>query len=179
MEQNPNETNLKSTMKCRLKKPDYLSCWKKTGTLNLDEKKLHRSIVTNNTDAVHDLLRQGVNPNASDSLLRSPLHMAACRGFKEIVTLLVKYGADPNQKDIIGNTALHLAACTNKIETVTVLLDAGTDVNSVDLFGRNPLQLAQSKLQLLQQTRREGAVELVQLRIQLQQVIMLLFMNIH
>lgn len=157
----------------KMNKRDYLSCWKKTNTLNFSEKKLHSSIVTNNTDAVHDLLKQGVNPNASDNLLRSPLHMAACRGFKEIVTLLIEYGADPNKKDIVGNTALHLAACTNKIEIVTVLLDAGTDVNSVDLFGRNPLQLAQSKLQLLQKTRQEGAVELVQLRMQLQQVIIL------
>lgn len=138
--------------------------------LGLSEKKLHTAVVTNNTEAVANLLVCGVNPNATDSLLRSPLHLSASRGYKEVVSLLIKYGADPNQKDIIGNTPLHLAACTNNIEIVTLLLDAGTDVSSLDQFGRNPLQLAQSKLKLIQSSCKTGQVEMVQLRLQIQQV---------
>lgn len=136
-----------------------------------NEKKLMRAVTTNNIEMVEELLSsKQVGPNIADNLFRTPLHLAASRSYKEVISVLLKYGADPNQRDIIGNTALHLAACSNNLEIITLLLDAGTDVSSLDKHGRNPLQLAESKLRLLQDKHRGGAIEMTQLRSQLTQV---------
>ncbi|GLH14473.1 hypothetical protein R5R35_009265 [Gryllus longicercus] len=116
----------------------------------LEEHKLRSAASTNNVDQVADLLHSGVNPNCCDHQHRTPLHLAACRGYGSVVRLLLEYGANPNQRDALYNTPLHLAACTNHVEVVTLLLKAGTNINSNDSYGRNPLQLAQSKLKLLQ-----------------------------
>ncbi|XP_069701388.1 ankyrin repeat domain-containing protein 54-like [Periplaneta americana] len=116
----------------------------------LDERRLRQAASTNNVEQVAALLDSGVDPNCRDEQRRSPLHLAACRGYSEVVRLLLERGADPNRRDSLGNTALHLAACTNNVGVVTLLLKAGTDVSCSDHFGRNPLQLAQSKLKLLQ-----------------------------
>lgn len=112
-------------------------------------RKLRRAVSTNNTEVVEKLLSAGVNPSCCDELGRSPLHLAACRGYTEILQMLLQKGADPNQKDSMGNTPLHLAACTNHVSVVTLLLKAGTDVHSSDHFGRSPLQLARTRLRLL------------------------------
>lgn len=112
-------------------------------------KKLRFAAGTNNPEEVERLLQAGADPNFTDKLLRSPLHLAACRGYTEVVKILIQYGANPNIKDKLGNTPLHLAACTSNISVVTALLGAGTDVSSNDKNGRTPLQLAQSKLKLI------------------------------
>lgn len=134
-------------------------------------KKLIRAVTTNNCEMVEELLQsKQVSPDLLDQLMRTPLHLAASKNYKDIIKILLKHGADPNQKDILGNTPLHLAACSNNLEIVTLLLDAGTDVSSLDVYGRNPLQLAESKLRLLQSQHREGCIESSQLCSQLQQV---------
>lgn len=123
--------------------------WKEfQGTLN--ERKMRMATATNNLEVVRRLLESGISPNNIDSELRTPLHLASCRGYTEMVQLLLEHGADPNQRDCIGNTPLHLAAVTNKISVVTLLLKAGTDVLSSDRHGHNPLQIAQTKLKILQ-----------------------------
>lgn len=136
----------------------------------LEEQRLLLAVTTNNTEKVQKLLESGVSANSTDRQKRSALHLAASRGYIEIVKLLLHHGADPNKQDIIQNTPLHLAACINNLQIVTLLLNAGADVRSLDIYGRNPLQLAESKLQLLQRSWREGAIEMVHLRSQLQMV---------
>ncbi|CAK1544926.1 unnamed protein product [Leptosia nina] len=128
---------------CRLKYKNSLVYYPKN-------KKLRFAAGTNNTELVEKLLQAGADPNNTDKHLRSPLHLAACRGYAEVVKILIKYGANPNIKDTLGNTPLHLAACTSHIPVVIALLGAGTDVSSNDKNGRTPLQLAQSKLKLIQ-----------------------------
>jgi len=113
-------------------------------------RRLCRAVSTNDVERVAALLANGANPNCTDCQQRSVLHLAACRGYCDIVRLLLERGADPNIKDPLGNTPLHLAACTNNVAVVTLLLKAGTHVDSTDHFGRSPLQLAQSKLRFLQ-----------------------------
>lgn len=136
----------------------------------LQEQRLLLAVSTNNTERVENLLVSGVSPNAADKQLRSALHLATSRGYVEIVRLLLEYGANPNKLDIIRNTPLHLAACLNNFQIIKMLLDAGADVRSLDVYGRNPLQLAESKLQLLRRSWKEGAIEMLQLRSQIQQV---------
>lgn len=136
----------------------------------LQEQRLLLAVSTNNTERVQSLLESGVSPDTADRHQRSALHLATSRGYVEIVRLLLDFGANPNKLDVIRNTPLHLAACLNNLQIIKMLLDAGADVRSLDVYGRNPLQLAESKLQLLRRSWKEGAIEMVQLRSQLQQV---------
>lgn len=135
----------------------------------LQEQRLLTAVSTNNTETVKNLLESGVSPNTTDGL-RSALHLAASKGYAEIVELLLKYGADPNKQDIVQNTALHLAACTSNLQIITLLINGGADITSLDIHGRNPVQLAKSKLDILRKSWKEGAIEMIQLRSQLQEV---------
>ncbi|MPC33826.1 Ankyrin repeat domain-containing protein 54 [Portunus trituberculatus] len=89
------------------------------------QRKLRIAVGLNNVASVEQLLKEGVDPRVTDNKERSPLHIAASKGYAEIARLLLQHGADPNQKDAIGNTALHLAACTSNIPMVTLLLKSG------------------------------------------------------
>ncbi|KRT84585.1 Ankyrin repeat-containing protein, partial [Oryctes borbonicus] len=117
------------------------------------------------------LLQMGVSANSCDRQLRSALHIAASRGYADIVEMLLKNGADANKRDIIRNTPLHLAACTNNLKIITLLINGGANIRSLDLHGRNPLQLADSKLQLLQRRWHEGAIEMTQVQAQIKEIV--------
>lgn len=171
---NPAETNnLSAPMKAKHKLTAH-ECLKNLTPQHLQEEvqiaKLLLAVSVNNTERVKRLLDLGVSPNSTDHQLRSGLHLAASKGYVEMVKLLLQHGADPNLTDIIKNTPLHLAACLNNLEIITLLLSAGANLKSLDHYGRTPLQLAESKLQLLQRSWKEGTIEMVQLISQLQTV---------
>ncbi|XP_030753774.1 ankyrin repeat domain-containing protein 54 [Sitophilus oryzae] len=138
------------------------------------EFRLVKAVNTNNTSEVKKLLNEGVNPNSTDQEMRSVLHVAVSKGYTDIVQLLLSYGADPNIRDIIQNTPLHLAACVHNIPIITMLINSKADVSCLDLHGRNPIQLVSSKLQLLRKGWRDGSIEMVKLREELQEVVDLL-----
>lgn len=104
--------------------------------------------MTNNTELVEYLLSHGkANPNASDRFKRTPLHIAASRGYSSICEILIRYGANPNSKDSLGNTPLHLAACACNIPVCTALVNGGA-LSIVDSNDRFPFDLALSKYKL-------------------------------
>ncbi|XP_014257464.1 ankyrin repeat domain-containing protein 54-like isoform X2 [Cimex lectularius] len=127
--------------KCRLVEYSTWRNFKKP----LDERRLCQAVSMNDTATVIHLLNQGVSPSCYDRQMRTPLHLAACKGYAHMVKILLDKGADPNGKDSIGNTPLHLATCTYNLEVILLLLCAGTNVSSKDFVGRSPLQLALSK----------------------------------
>lgn len=136
----------------------------------LQEIKLMEAVNTNNTDRLQSLLESGVDPNTTDGEMRSALHVAASKGYQDCVKLLLHYGADPNIRDSVRNTPLHLAACVHSLPVISMLINANADVTCLDIHGRNPLHLVSSKLQILQKGWREGAIEMVKLKFELQQV---------
>jgi len=138
------------------------------------EFRLVRAVNTHNTNEVKHLLDQGVSPDSTDNEMRSALHVAVSKGYSDIVQLLLTYGADPNKRDMIQNTPLHLAACVHNLRIISMLINAKADVTCLDLHGRNPLQLTSSKLQILRRSWRDGSIEMVKLREELQQVVDLL-----
>ncbi|KAJ8933683.1 hypothetical protein NQ318_011459 [Aromia moschata] len=138
------------------------------------EIKLVQAVNLHNTEEVKKLLDCGVSPNSTDTEMRSALHVAVSKGYTDIVKLLLVHGADPNKRDIIQNTPLHLAACVHNFAIISMLINAKADVSCLDIHGRNPLQLASSKLQILQRGWREGAIEMIKLREEVQQVVDLL-----
>lgn len=116
-------------------------------------RKLRYASSINNTELVGRLLESGADPNTSDEYKRTPLHLAACRGYIHIMQLLLKYGANPNVIDSLGNTPLHLAiisASSNNFNIVVcMLLHNGASVHMFDRSGKTPLDLAEAKLRLL------------------------------
>ncbi|XP_076237219.1 ankyrin repeat domain-containing protein 54 isoform X1 [Calliopsis andreniformis] len=122
-------------------------------------RKLRLAAAMNDTGLMRKHLCGGASPNNHDEKGRTPLHIASCRGYTEMVELLLQHGANPNQRDCLGNTPLHLAAVTNQISVVTLLLNAGSDVLSLDQRGYNPLQLAETKLKILQNCKGEDMLK--------------------
>ncbi|XP_030373380.1 ankyrin repeat domain-containing protein 54 [Scaptodrosophila lebanonensis] len=116
-------------------------------------RKLRTAASTCNIELLNRILEDGGDPNAADEYKRSPLHLAACRGYIPIVQQLLKYGANPNVVDSLGNTPLHLAvisASSNNFNVVVrVLLQGGASVHMYDRSGKSPLELAENKLRLL------------------------------
>lgn len=144
--------------------------WKKRLDPIYREIRFIQAVNTHHTDEVKMFLENGVSPNSTDTDKRSALHIACSKGYADIVEILLRFGANPNQRDIIQNTPLHLAACVHNYPIISMLIKANADVHSLDSHGRNPFQLASSKLQMLQRGWREGAIEMIKLREELQQV---------
>lgn len=68
-----------------------------------------------------NLVRAGADPNKKDYDGRSPLHLAASRGYEDIAQFLIQEGVDINVADNFGNTPL-LEAIKNGQEHVASLL---------------------------------------------------------
>ena len=97
------------------------------------------------TETVVELLKAGVDPNASTRGDLTPLHEAAGAGHRQTVEALLDAGADINERyehlcstdyllnpatrDTAGSTALHMAAESGRTETIRLLLGRGIDPN--------------------------------------------------
>ncbi|KAF8723638.1 hypothetical protein HU200_021595 [Digitaria exilis] len=80
------------------------------------------------------LIRAGGDPKSTDYDGRSPLHLAASRGYEDIVQFLVNEGVDINLTDHFGNTPL-LEAVKQGHERVAALLFAKGAKLSLDNAG--------------------------------------------
>ena len=61
------------------------------------------------SSVVEVLLRHGADPNLSDRLGNTALHLAACTNHIGVVTLLLRAGTDVSQIDNNGRTPMQLA----------------------------------------------------------------------
>ena len=95
--------------------------------LNLE---LFAAIHANDLAGIAELIRRGANVNNRRPLARTPLHVAAGRGYVRAVDLLITAGADIHTLDSsMGASALHFAAESGVTEAARLLLDAGTFIN--------------------------------------------------
>jgi ankyrin repeat protein len=89
---------------------------------------------TGDARSVRAELCAGVDPNAFHKG-QSALHIAAERGWHEVVELLLENGADINAKDSYNRTPLHLAAIFNRVDAFRVLVKRGADTTVESSLG--------------------------------------------
>lgn len=70
------------------------------------------------------------------------LHLAAQRGYVDIVRMLHEAGADINAKGSMSDTALQRAIAAGKTEVALCLIDAGVDVKEIRMDGECAIHLA-------------------------------------
>jgi len=95
-------------------------------------------------EAVRLFLANGSNVNARNGQNRTPLHMAAWLGHKEIASLLIMNGAVVDSRDNFNSTPLHKAAYDHE-EILVLLIDKSADINAKDINGNTPLHNASIK----------------------------------
>lgn len=94
------------------------------------------------TDEVRQYLKEGANPNSTNSDGVTPLMYAAQGGFIDIVALLIEAGADVNAKPHNEVTALHAAIDNGQFEIAELLIRSNTRMDVRDNFGLTPLHYA-------------------------------------
>ena len=104
---------------------------------------IHSAVWNGDLEGVQAELDNGVDVDEKDDLWgRTPLHIAAEEGHKEIAELLIAEGADVNAKSEADATPLHYAASWGGKEIVELLIAAGADVNAKNDNGNTPLDWA-------------------------------------
>jgi ankyrin repeat protein len=78
------------------------------------------------TAKVRELRSAGVDESVVDAIGRTPLHLAAAQGHREIVALLCQNAA-------IANETLQNAVKDSKQEVVEVLVEGGVDINQLGI----------------------------------------------
>ena len=92
---------------------------------------------------VEMLLTLGADVNERDEFQRTPLILAASRGYAKTVRVLLAHGADVNAQDEQGSTALHEVLGDNpNPDILRDLLAHGADPNRPDGEGINALEHA-------------------------------------
>ncbi|KAJ3354519.1 SH3 and multiple ankyrin repeat domains protein 2 [Allomyces javanicus] len=104
---------------------------------------LHVAAAAGHVDIVEALLTLRANPNAVDSLGRTPLHAACSNNHASVVTWLLRYGADANaQMASSGNSPLHACATAGAVECARELLKRGAVRDGSNRAGQTAMNMA-------------------------------------
>lgn len=90
---------------------------------------LHYAVVGRNIAVIAKLLEYNADPSVQDNQQKTPLHIAAERGYGDAVQTLIKYALPKlniQAKDANGNTAKQLAEIYSHLDCVTFLDTAGS-----------------------------------------------------
>lgn len=104
---------------------------------------LVNAILSDQTEAVKQLIDKGADVNEKGPDNFTPLHWAAYHGKTEMVKILLGKGAQPNVLSTAYGTPLTLAAQYGFTDTVQALLEKGADVSLADGAGHTALSYAE------------------------------------
>lgn len=103
------------------------------------------AILEGHSDVVQHLLNH-ISANEMEKHVdqegRTPLMIAASKGYVPIMDLLVSKGALITTRDEKGFSALSWACMNGHMQVIEWLLERGSDINGMDSLGRTPLSLA-------------------------------------
>ena len=91
---------------------------------------LSLAIISDRTETVQQLLRDGAKAGGPNRDGSTPLSVAALLGRTKAAGLLIEAGAEINPRVADGSTPLHTAAFFGRAETVELLLQAGADITA-------------------------------------------------
>ena len=104
---------------------------------------LHCAVLSNNTKIAQMLLDVRMSPDAKNDYLRTPLHLAALKGYIEIMRLLLNNdgieGNGVNSKDKWGSRPIELAYSIGHFECCLLLIGAGATIPSSMQSGKQSL----------------------------------------
>lgn len=110
---------------------------------------LHHAVDSNFIETATLLIKRGAALNPEDHKFgRTPLHLAAEKGYDEMVEMLITRGADLCAKGdaFFSKTPLHLACINGHAKTVEVLVKRGSEINALSgLLDKSPLHFAAEK----------------------------------
>lgn len=72
------------------------------------------------------------DPYCSGNSGIKPLHIAAKKGYLEIINLFAVYDIDFDQQDDCGRTPMHFAAAYGRVKAASALYELGADPNPID-----------------------------------------------
>ncbi|XP_018428952.1 PREDICTED: cyclin-dependent kinase 4 inhibitor B-like [Nanorana parkeri] len=121
--------------------------------------RLATAAATGNLQVVTELLNNGVDPNATNSLGRTPIQVMMM-GHPKIARLLIEHGAEPSLPDpSTGTCPAHDAIREGFVDTLLELLNGGASLyNPMDNFGQRPIDLASDDV--LEQLNQLGILNL-------------------
>ena len=97
-------------------------------------------------ELVEILCVRGCSLSTMDTTGLTPLHLAASKGYADIVLILLNYRAQVNTPSTRGgNTPLHFAAAGNHHQVVQLLIEQGAEVNQQNLKGMTSLMYAANR----------------------------------
>ena len=108
----------------------------------IHSKALQLAIVKCDAESTRSLLTLGADPNYTDDLLRTPLHIAAKNSTAEVVSLLADANADLDAKDMLERTPLHVSCIFNNEQVTRYLLESAASTSATDHQGNTPLHLS-------------------------------------
>ena len=86
---------------------------------------------------------QPLGANCKGEYGDTPLHVAAGKGFTDMMEALFAAGADPNIANDEGQTPIHHAAVWGRIDAAKLLVAKGVDPSLVDKSGQTPMVYAE------------------------------------
>lgn len=100
-------------------------------------------------EGIKELLDSGIDVNFRDIDNRTALHVAACQGFTEVVTLLLERGADVDPKDRWGSTPLGDALYYKNHEVIKLLEKHGAKPLMAPMHVKHAREVPEYELTLM------------------------------
>ncbi|KAM3919178.1 protein phosphatase 1 regulatory subunit 12A-like isoform 2-T2 [Leptodactylus fuscus] len=96
----------------------------------------------------------------------TPLHVAAAKGYTEVIRLLLQLGFDVDSRDLDGWTPLHAAAHWGQQDACRLLCEALCDMEAVNKVGQTPFDVADDSLEssLEEMKKKQSALRLEKMK---------------